>query len=55
MSAKCYLAAVAEPLRRWLPHPSNPLMRRRATLALDEREYKAEEPREIGPTVTGPL
>ena len=44
VSAKCCLAAVAEPPRRWRPHPSNPLMRRRvsSSLALDEREYKAD-------------
>src|SRR4029434_8283264 len=42
VSAKCCLAAVAGPLRRWRPHPSNPLVRRRASLAIDEREYKAD-------------
>ena len=42
VSAKCCLAAVAGPLDRWRPHPSNPLLRRRASLALDEREYKAD-------------
>ncbi len=42
MSAKCCLAAVAGPPRRWRPHPSNSLMRRRVPFALDEREYKAD-------------
>src|SRR6266545_5196835 len=42
VSAKCCLAAVAGPPHRWRPHPSNPLMRRRASLAMDEREYKAD-------------
>jgi hypothetical protein len=38
VSAYVDLAAVREPLRRWHPHPSTPLMRRRAPLAPDERE-----------------
>jgi hypothetical protein len=29
VSAECCLAALAEPLHRWRPHPSTPLMRRR--------------------------
>jgi hypothetical protein len=42
VSANVDVAAAAGPLRRWRPHPSNPLMRRRVPLALDEREYKAD-------------
>jgi hypothetical protein len=42
VSANVDLAAAAGPLDRWRPHPSNPLMRRRVPLALDEREYKAD-------------
>ena len=43
VSAKCCLAAVAGPPRRWRPHPSNPLCAGGLTgLALDEREYKAD-------------
>jgi hypothetical protein len=42
VSASVGLAAAAGPLRRWRPHPSNPLVRRRVPLALDEREYKAD-------------
>ena len=42
VSANVDLAAAAGPLRRWRPHPSNPLMRRRVPLAFDEREYKAD-------------
>jgi hypothetical protein len=42
VSAKCCVVAVAGPLDRWRPHPSNPLKRRRVPLALDEREYKAD-------------
>ena len=39
VSANVALAAVAGPPRRWRPHPSNPLVRRRAqSLAPDERE-----------------
>ena len=39
VSAKCCLAAVTGPPRRWRPHPSNPLVRRRAHQpVLDERE-----------------
>ena len=53
VSAKCCLAAVAGPPRRWRPHPSNPFMRRRASLAMDEREYKADGTSRDRPTVTG--
>ena len=42
VSANVALAAAAGPLRRWRPHPSNPLMRRRVPLAFDEREYKVD-------------
>ena len=42
VSAKCCLVAVVGPPRRWRPHPSNPLMRRRVPLAPHEREYKAD-------------
>jgi hypothetical protein len=38
VSAYVDLAAVRAPLHRWRPHPSTPLMRRRAPLALDDRE-----------------
>ena len=33
VSARTSLVAAREPLRRWRPHPSTPLMRRRASLA----------------------
>jgi hypothetical protein len=42
VSANVGLAAAAGPQDRWRPHPSNPPMRRRVPLALDEREYKAD-------------
>jgi hypothetical protein len=40
VSAYVDVAAVRAPWRRWHPHPSTPLMRRRAPLAPDEREEK---------------
>jgi transposase len=38
VSAYVDVAAVRAPVHRWRPHPSTPLMRRRAPLAPDERE-----------------
>ena len=42
VSSNVGLAVAAGPLRRWRPHPSNPLMRRRVPLALNERGYKVD-------------
>src|SRR6266498_2548732 len=48
VSANVDLAAVAGPLRRWRPHPSNPLMRRRARKPspLTSANRRLTEPRE---------
>ena len=52
VGASVGFAAASGPLRRWRPHPSNPLLRRRAPLALDERGYKADgTSRDQRPTV----
>jgi len=42
VSANVGVAAAAGPQDSWRPHPSNPPVRRRVPLALDEREYKAD-------------
>ena len=42
VSANVGVAAAAGPQDRGRPRPSNPLMRRRVPLALDERGYKAD-------------
>src|SRR6266496_4591954 len=48
VSANVDLAAVAGPLRRWRPHPSNPLLRRRARKPspLTSANRRLTEPRE---------
>ena len=53
VSATCCLAAVAGPLRRWRPHPSNPLCAGEHASPLTSANTRLTEPREIGPTLTG--